>query len=130
MHTLSAIAEKLGINVNKKDSGVSLREKEQRVGRALQDRYRPQPLEGVWGGNQPVNAPSPWVRDLFDGYVVYELLGKTFKLDLSWDGGMPELGDEPVEVVQNTEWLPKNNSADQWIETDNTWDVPGWEAAK
>lgn len=129
MRTLSAIAEKLGITVNKKDGGVSLREKEQRVSKALQVRYNQSPIGNNWAAPSPV-TPSPWVRDLFDGYVVYDLLGKTYKLDVSWNGGVPELGGEPVEVVQNTEWLPKNNSADQWIETEDRWDVPGWEAAK
>lgn len=128
MHVLSAIAEKLGITVNRKVD-ISAGEKASRVSKALSARYNPE-TSGSWGPSNTPCTPSPWLRDLFDGYAVYEMYGKTFKLSLSWDNGQPVFEGEPVEVVQNTEWVPKNNSDDKWLETEGTWEVPGWEAAK
>jgi bacterioferritin len=129
MKTLSAICGKLGIalHTNKKTS-ISLNEKQNRVSKALRDRYAPPVSKsgGEWGNSVSPCAPSPWVYDLFDDSVVFGYEGKAFKLGLSWDNGNPTLEGEPVEVVQNTEWLPKNNSADKWVETDGIWGADEW----
>lgn len=127
---LQRTAERLGFNVNAKaKADVSLNEKSNRVAKALNERYAPKTTNWSSGNMATPCMPCPWIRELFDDYVIFDYAGKSFKLAIVWEDGQPVFEGDAVEVVQNTEWLPKNNSADKWVETEETWEVPGWEAA-
>ena len=67
----------------------------------LQNALSPSPVSL----DQP-SSPRPWIRDVWDDKVVYELNGKSYqmKYSIASDGSV-KLG-EPIEVIQQTVYKP------------------------
>jgi hypothetical protein len=83
-------------------------------------------------------SEGPWVRDVYDDYLIYDFGGKTYQLDYSEDAnGKITVGD-PTEVVARTVYEPVAESiggdviplSEQAVAKDGTAEIkiiqPGW----
>ena len=110
-----------GLLRTNKSTELSFDEVQQKVSKALYEQFG-----GAPGSLGMASAPSPtpWICSIFPGHVIYNLSDKRYDLDYTIDGNEVVLGDEPVEVVQKTEWVPVKAEGDWPDVQEETWEVP------
>lgn len=81
-------------DLRKLSSGLAANDVFRALDKALMDRFS----SGAGLGCEP--CPWPWIADVFDATVVYELGGKFFEVTYTLEGTTAKLGDPPVEVIR------------------------------